>query len=84
MVLPAFKVAELVQCLSDPQYFNLRITADDINRPTPQIVQMIYASCLDFFMGLRPEALESPKNILLDNIEHRVRFHLNVYYSNQD
>ncbi|TIC20046.1 hypothetical protein E3Q13_00797 [Wallemia mellicola] len=70
VVLPAFKVAELVQCLSDPQYFNLRITADDINRPTPQVVQMIYAACLDFFMGLRPEALEGPKNLLLERMEY--------------
>ncbi|TIA89448.1 hypothetical protein E3P99_02075 [Wallemia hederae] len=68
VTLPAFKVVELVQCLSDPQYFNLRITAEDINKPTPQVVQMIYAACLDFFMGLRPDALEAPKNLLLSKM----------------
>ncbi|EOR01012.1 SUMO-conjugating enzyme ubc9 [Wallemia ichthyophaga EXF-994] len=69
VVLPAFKVTELVQCLCDPQYFNLRISADDINRPTPQVVQMIYAACLDYFMGLRPESLEAPKTLLLGRMQ---------------
>ncbi|TIA73092.1 hypothetical protein E3P91_01704 [Wallemia ichthyophaga] len=69
VVLPAFKVTELVQCLCDPQYFNLRISADDINRPTPQVVQMIYAACLDYFMGLLPESLEAPKTLLLGRMQ---------------
>lgn len=77
VVLPAFKVTELVQCLCDPQYFNLRISADDINRPTPQVVQMIYAACLDYFMGLRPESLEAPKTLLLG----RMQFPVGVYSS---
>ncbi|KAJ1908856.1 kinetochore-associated Ndc80 complex subunit nuf2 [Tieghemiomyces parasiticus] len=63
---PALPPAEILQCMNDLQ---IPFTEEDLMKPTPQRMQVVYEAFVDIFMGITSDQFEDPKVELANLIE---------------
>ena len=63
---PSMKVGEISRALEE---WGLRVSDDQIQRPTGDIVQAIYILFVQLATGITPESLEEPVNRALATID---------------
>lgn len=69
MGFPSMSVDELCACLAA---LGIAAQPEDLNKPTTQSAQAIYAGLLDALMAANAEGLEQPKAVLLSTMEYKV------------
>src|SRR5690348_3514127 len=69
MGFPSMSVDELCACLAA---LGIAAHPEDLNKPTTQSAQAIYAGLLDALMSANSEGLEQPKAVLLSTMEYKV------------
>ncbi|GFZ48114.1 Probable kinetochore protein NUF2 [Saitozyma sp. JCM 24511] len=68
MGFPSMSVDELCACLAA---LGIAAQPEDLNKPTTQSAQAIYAGLLDALMAANAEGLEQPKAVLLSTMEYK-------------
>lgn len=63
---PSMRISEITLALEE---WGLRVTEDQIQRPTSDVVQAIYVLFLQQVTGITPEALEGPVNRAVAGID---------------
>ncbi|KAI9144568.1 Nuf2 family-domain-containing protein [Paraphysoderma sedebokerense] len=63
---PQLKPAEIIQCMND---LSIPVTEEDLNKPTPARIQVIYETFLEAFMGITREHLEQPNFQVMEVVE---------------
>ncbi len=60
---------DIVACMSE---IGIQIFEEDLQRPSAQTTQMIFAELLDRLMACPMEALDRPRTTLLGMMQHKV------------
>lgn len=63
---PSMKISEIARALEE---WGLRVSEDQIHKPTGEVVQAIYIVFLQQVTGINPESLEEPVNRAISVIE---------------
>ncbi|THH11642.1 hypothetical protein EW145_g515 [Phellinidium pouzarii] len=71
---PSMKIGEIVRALEE---WGLRVSDDQIQKPTGDIVQAIYVLFVQQVTGITPEALEQPVNRAIAVIEEHPELYTN-------
>ncbi|RKP36266.1 Nuf2 family-domain-containing protein [Dimargaris cristalligena] len=66
-IFPALPDSEIVQCMGDLQ---IPFSEEDLSKPTPQRMQVVYEAFADILMGVTSDQFESPAADLGDILEH--------------
>jgi kinetochore protein Nuf2 len=69
---PMMTTPEVLECLGA---LGINVHADDLQKPTPQSTQAIWAALLEALTGTPVEMFEGPKATLLGMMQYRVSYH---------
>lgn len=65
-IFPTLKPTEIVQCLND---LGIPFTEEDLAKPSPARMQVVYEAFMDILMGVTREQFEEPRQQLLDLLD---------------